>query len=255
MRGEYKITRVPSPPSRELPPRARRILWGWGFSLWLPGTTSACAENTVWWRAFHLQKRNYLRVRGEYCGGKPWWQLIGELPPRARRIPGIRGPGVLLMGTTSACAENTPFWCGQGDYHGNYLRVRGEYKPTMWNVCWRPELPPRARRIPNMCSICHMICGTTSACAENTGRLLPGWMPARNYLRVRGEYSSTRAGSFLSMELPPRARRILLKPSMIGAIKGTTSACAENTRSQRVDLAPTWELPPRARRIQHVLCR
>ena len=214
-------------------------------------------------------------MRGEYSSPESRGRFGRELPPRARRIPGIRGPGVLLMGTTSACAENTPiggfgvvkqgttsacaentpFWCGQGDYHGNYLRVRGEYKPTMWNVCWRPELPPRARRIPNMCSICHMICGTTSACAENTGRLLPGWMPARNYLRVRGEYSSTRAGSFLSMELPPRARRILLKPSMIGAIKGTTSACAENTRSQRVDLAPTWELPPRARRIQHVLCR
>ena len=198
-----------------------------------------------------------------------------ELPPRARRI--LRWETVVAIdwGTTSACAENTGDQGAWGASHGNYLRVRGEYtyrrvrgcetrnylrvrgeyKPTMWNVCWRPELPPRARRIPNMCSICHMICGTTSACAENTGRLLPGWMPARNYLRVRGEYSSTRAGSFLSMELPPRARRILLKPSMIGAIKGTTSACAENTRSQRVDLAPTWELPPRARRIQHVLCR
>ena len=136
-----------------------------------------------------------------------------ELPPRARRIRCARCPGPVPPGTTSACAENTPFWCGQGDYHGNYLRVRGEYKPTMWNVCWRPELPPRARRIPNMCSICHMICGTTSACAENTGRLLPGWMPARNYLRVRGEYSSTRAGSFLSMELPPRARRIPHTPA------------------------------------------
>ena len=198
-----------------------------------------------------------------------------ELPPRARRI--LRWETVVAIdwGTTSACAENTGDQGAWGASHGNYLRVRGEYtyrrvrgcetrnylrvRGEYTAPCWHArlwlELPPRARRIPNMCSICHMICGTTSACAENTGRLLPGWMPARNYLRVRGEYSSTRAGSFLSMELPPRARRILLKPSMIGAIKGTTSACAENTRSQRVDLAPTWELPPRARRIQHVLCR
>ena len=117
------------------------------------------------------------------------------------------------------------------------------------------ELPPRARRILRWETVVAIDWGTTSACAENTGDQGAWGASHGNYLRVRGEYSSTRAGSFLSMELPPRARRILLKPSMIGAIKGTTSACAENTRSQRVDLAPTWELPPRARRIQHVLCR
>ena len=147
VRGEYSSPESRGRFGRELPPRARRILWGWGFSLWLPGTTSACAENTVWWRAFHLQKRNYLRVRGEYSMCYAADELARELPPRARRIP-----------TDSI-------------HH-------------------------------------HIVRGTTSACAENTGRLLPGWMPARNYLRVRGEYSSTRAGSFLSMELPPRARRI-----------------------------------------------
>ena len=255
MRGEYSSPESRGRFGRELPPRARRIQASRPLEGAPYGTTSACAENTKSPGYHPPLAGNYLRVRGEYFGAGASLYGYQELPPRARRIRYGGAPFICRKGTTSACAENTPFWCGQGDYHGNYLRVRGEYKPTMWNVCWRPELPPRARRIPNMCSICHMICGTTSACAENTGRLLPGWMPARNYLRVRGEYSSTRAGSFLSMELPPRARRILLKPSMIGAIKGTTSACAENTRSQRVDLAPTWELPPRARRIQHVLCR
>ena len=132
--------------------------------------------------------------------------------------------------------------------------MRGEYKPTMWNVCWRPELPPRARRIPNMCSICHMICGTTSACAENTGRLLPGWMPARNYLRVRGEYEVAAGGPSTHL--------------------GTTSACAENTAcvmpltnsqgnylrvrgeypTPRPEPLSAWELPPRARRIPNPSC-
>ena len=33
----------------ELPPRARRIRWGWGDCSFLIGTTSACAENTLLW--------------------------------------------------------------------------------------------------------------------------------------------------------------------------------------------------------------
>ena len=50
------------------------------------GTTSACAENTQIMPVAQIEKRNYLRVRGEY-----WLRIISllrlmELPPRARRI-------------------------------------------------------------------------------------------------------------------------------------------------------------------------
>ena len=70
-----------------------------------------------------------------------------ELPPRARRILDMRGPGVMPRGTTSACAENTPL-----TYQGflgdrNYLRVRGEYFPFKVETNILTELPPRARRI------------------------------------------------------------------------------------------------------------
>ena len=71
--------------------------------------------------------------------------------------------------------------------------------------------------------------GTTSACAENTGGFGPNHRATRNYLRVRGEYSSSRPTSFATVELPPRARRI---PEVGGKARreyGTTSACAENT--------------------------
>ena len=70
-------------------------------------------------------------------------------------------------------------------------------------------------------------------------------------------------------ELPPRARRILVRKTQKGHHHGTTSACAENTTllARRTNRArnylrvrgeyarprtswPTpWELPPRARRI------
>ena len=50
----------------ELPPRARRILAK--VMNWLDekGTTSACAENTVYPWDRHGEGWNYLRVRGEY---------------------------------------------------------------------------------------------------------------------------------------------------------------------------------------------
>ena len=53
-----------------------------------------------------------------------------------------------FFGTTSACAENTVSAHLILAAHGNYLRVRGEYKPER-KLCDLPwELPPRARRIP-----------------------------------------------------------------------------------------------------------
>ena len=133
------------------------------------------------------------------------------------------------MGTTSACAENT-----HGSYYTpllawNYLRVRGEYLIHS-RVFERPqELPPRARRIPWGSGGGFGLGGTTSACAENTALAEPSIPRVRNYLRVRGEYVDRLWGSFIGVELPPRARRILLLAADYKPAEGTTSACAENT--------------------------
>ena len=51
---------------RELPPRARRILYPWVFTSSFFGTTSACAENTPTLESAFSPGKNYLRVRGEY---------------------------------------------------------------------------------------------------------------------------------------------------------------------------------------------
>ena len=93
-----------------------------------------------------------------------------ELPPRARRI--LNG-GVFyrnIRGTTSACAENTAIGAQAAPYTRNYLRVRGEYPNTPIGNRRDRELPPRARRILLDESKIAIIIGTTSACAENTGR-------------------------------------------------------------------------------------
>ena len=192
-----------------------------------------------------------------------------ELPPRARRIRNNPPRGNIPLGTTSACAENTPRGNCENSHRRNYLRVRGEYENLTTFYSPTRELPPRARRIRGSPYIGSLYGGTTSACAENT---FSGPLPdraARNYLRVRGEYTFIDGESGEELELPPRARRILQKSVETGAHGGTTSACAENTVPT---ICATWgsrnylrvrgeyptayadtnacsELPPRARRI------
>ena len=129
VRGEYWHPCRRRGGSEELPPRARRIqpmVWVMDCA---PGTTSACAENTIGTAEAASELGNYLRVRGEY--NPPAWRPPApmELPPRARRIQhtGLGHPTV--VGTTSACAENTPFFESTFEFIGNYLRVRGEYLP------------------------------------------------------------------------------------------------------------------------------
>ena len=158
-----------------------------------------------------------------------------ELPPRARRIHPSGLSAKTTLGTTSACAENT-----QTPYHTpapgrNYLRVRGEYFRLLSARSEPLELPPRARRIRGVMFATYVSDGTTSACAENTLEGWPETLSFWNYLRVRGEYKPARSTSQSGMELPPRARRIPNGALCTLKMKGTTSACAENTGA---DLIP-----------------
>ena len=174
------------------------------------------------------------------------------------------------MGTTSACAENTPFCLFIRWGVRNYLRVRGEYTPPAKWCGWSRELPPRARRIPNAAPPICTPFGTTSACAENT-QFIETYEPiVRNYLRVRGEYPPRYHPRSANQELPPRARRIPHRSVPRTLRRGTTSACAENTAPTFPSTLMQWnylrvrgeydgqkdrketimELPPRARRIQ-----
>ena len=149
-------------------------------------------------------------MRGEYRAGRVPKNRLSELPPRARRILLKRVRGWSMLGTTSACAENTLNCMVWTPRVWNYLRVRGEYG-AMARVGATPlELPPRARRI-----LCHAedimaAGGTTSACAENTSNSSISPLGRWNYLRVRGEYYIPVRDAPRISELPPRARRILI---------------------------------------------
>ena len=191
MRGEYSISDAELLERLELPPRARRIPKIIGPQRKRLGTTSACAENTLGFIGDDGVYRNYLRVRGEYpvVGHAVGCRL--ELPPRARRIPGHTSMEALNNGTTSACAENTCSSLRLRGLYWNYLRVRGEYPPHHPTGSGYRELPPRARRIRRVRGLWGLLGGTTSACAENTKFTLRRLQLLRNYLRVRGEYTTS----------------------------------------------------------------
>ena len=220
VRGEYYLLFPNRPPALELPPRARRIRQGEGFAPDQHGTTSACAENTVTRLTSVVVPGNYLRVRGEYLLPFCLGIMRMELPPRARRIQVRCLNCSSMMGTTSACAENTRGGLIGLEATRNYLRVRGEYPAFHGAVQPAKELPPRARRIRVHCAPLPRWGGTTSACAENTSEGKFTVTVARNYLRVRGEYGGW--GDVLSRS------------------RGTTSACAENTRASYLIPGSCW---------------
>ena len=127
VRGEYIRPELIASSTRELPPRARRILAPTASKKSNLRTTSACAENTLGPGCCRESVWNYLRVRGEYLS---FWRGLfceSELPPRARRIHGWLGLRSARKGTTSACAENTNRRMAPCRHPRNYLRVRGEY--------------------------------------------------------------------------------------------------------------------------------
>ena len=127
VRGEYYYTMFIVCCQVELPPRARRIQREYGKIVRGVGTTSACAENTIFMGLSASARGNYLRVRGEYLSYVDIPYSVMELPPRARRIRYTTPSSTLCGGTTSACAENTWWLGGLTAPRWNYLRVRGEY--------------------------------------------------------------------------------------------------------------------------------
>ena len=118
--------------------------------------------------------------------------------------------------------------------------MRGGYDRGVHRATIPLELPPRARRILLTSEIVYKPLGTTSACAENThGQTVDG-PQHRNYLRVRGEYSTLTKSAKVTWELPPRARRIRFPLTGRGGLLGTTSACAENTNGFRAFELGSW---------------
>ena len=154
-----------------------------------------------------------------------------ELPPHARRRGDIELQMTMRHGITSACAEKSNAQLLSRHQQRNYLRMRGEEGGVKAALSGVRELPPHARRRVISRPRGARAAGITSACAEK--RIHPASQPQnpRNYLRMRGEESTTHLMTFPSAELPPHARRRGLVFPMPAPFSGITSACAEKSCS------------------------
>ena len=181
---------------------------------------------------------------------------------------------VVLIGTTSAHAENTQHYSAATGFEWNYLRARGEYAVASAGASRTRELPPRTRRILDQRITSLSDQGTTSAHAENTFQVAADGCHSGNYLRARGEYMPPTPAVTGFLELPPRTRRIPRSVWPMVTTGGTTSAHAENThvrvkysdfprnylRARGEYFFQGWgahnppELPPRTRRIPFKKC-
>ena len=146
-RGEYSAGLKGFSSCMELPPRTRRIPEGQVTYQGLVGTTSAHAENTFTLVSIKVCSGNYLRARGEYPNPAAQTVPCKELPPRTRRILNSGNNHDIVVGTTSAHAENTIAFLRNPHQKRNYLRARGEYIVQTHFKLNRAELPPRTWRI------------------------------------------------------------------------------------------------------------
>ena len=150
----------------EIPPRARRRGPSPSASALEPGNTSACAEKSHDWHSGHHRWSKYLRVRGEEPLKMITFELLWEIPPRARRRGNSDSYGCWRCGNTSACAEKSQLLRCKLQRRRKYLRVRGEESRGMRRRSAMMEIPPRARRRVLQRNKCLIFSGNTSACAE-----------------------------------------------------------------------------------------
>ncbi len=150
------------------------------------GITSACAEQTgssdrtgnAWW--------DHLRVCGADNSVQPYPAALLGSPPRVRSRLSRSGSAVLITGITSACAEQTRALPTPRRWPRDHLRVCGADETTPATGYTPVGSPPRVRSRPLVPAQSQNGGRITSACAEQTRRLLSGDRVPRDHLRVCG---------------------------------------------------------------------
>ncbi len=190
---------------------------------------SACAEETAWIRLCGVVRQVDLRVRGgDTAPARGDADVVGR-SPRARRRQAPDGLTGLLMGSISACAEETTKDIHQQAANEVDLRVRGGDGGVERNVASATGRSPRARRRPQVLEADGIDRGSISACAEETERWRLAQQLPRVDLRVRGGDSSSVASTQPSSGRSPRARRRQTIAAAGTTVPRSISACAEET--------------------------
>ena len=167
-------------------PRARRRRLRDGRGMVLPGSISACAEETRRCSCCTVTGRVDLRVRGgDEDVGRIKDATCGR-SPRARRRRGSAVDHGELAGSISACAEETRHHDSADDGVKVDLRVRGGDISYLPDVASMPGRSPRARRRLLDANLGAQLHGSISACAEETSGRGSRARSSEVDLRVRG---------------------------------------------------------------------
>ena len=174
-----------------------------------PRITSACAEQTWRSQAFRRLQGDHLRVCGADLGGTaapscPSW-------------------------ITSACAEQTATPSATSTAAWDHLRVCGAdgYEPP--RIVLEQGSPPRVRSRPRRRGRLVAGHGITSACAEQTQRVVVLVHLVGDHLRVCGADEVGVNPTVSELGSPPRVRSRPVVRFVQVVAEGITSACAEQT--------------------------
>ena len=204
-----------------LPPRVRSRRKS-DNSRWIDvGITSACAEQTYRLLAELALNRDYLRVCGADDGVQAILTTDKGLPPRVR---------------SRRLVDDLLVWQAV-----DYLRVCGADASTGNTLAGHTGLPPRVRSRPEPVAQILFEAGITSACAEQTSRLVVNGSPPGDYLRVCGADLGVAGDWSQAMGLPPRVRSRRSNTPSAPHIGGITSACAEQTASVFQSVRSGWD--------------
>ena len=157
---------------------------------------------------------------------------VGSLgsPPRVRSRHVIPLSFGVILGITSACAEQTRACNTPRPHHRDHLRVCGADRDSLGYSGVMPGSPPRVRSRHPGSEYRYPRSGITSACAEQTSWELQHSWSARDHLRVCGADQVDAVDVVAGEGSPPRVRSRLLTFEHHQIALGITSACAEQTR-------------------------
>ena len=148
---------------------------------------------------------------------------------------------MVIIGITSACAEQTFLESTRRPYRRDHLRVCGA-DPAGTNIDFDlTGSPPRVRSRLGRGQERLRVHGITSACAEQTRTETAAPASQRDHLRVCGADTVYDCSRVSPVGSPPRVRSRRPSCQWIIEHSGITSACAEQTALSMARLMVAWD--------------
>ena len=196
-------------------------------------STPACAGTTFHQRSTFSDKEEHPRVCGDDSATRASRVTTGGAPPRVRGRPSCGACGLVLGGSTPACAGTTLDRAAMVSISGEHPRVCGDDHRGAVVVVDLRGAPPRVRGRPMSAKLAVVGAGSIPACAGTTTRSTQRTWPDGEHPRVCGDDLQPEWLERLRVGAPPRVRG---RPGKVGSSEvalGSTPACAGTTSHDR----------------------